>query len=149
MTDDSLRTDLTDRASFGHWTGVTIRFSDEDNLGHVNNVAIAAYVEAGRTMLIHRFLLREKYPDLNYVLVHVEIDYLAEFRYPGIVDVGARVERVGTKSFATGYGLFSGEKCVATARSVNVFFDMVKRSSVAPPGDVRALLESANDAAVS
>lgn len=149
MTSDSLRTDLTDRASFRHWTPVTIRFSDEDNLGHVNNVAIAAYVEASRTMLIHRFLLREKYPDLNYALVHVDIDYLAEFHYPGTVDVGGRVERVGTKSFATGYGLFVGEKCVATARSVNVFFDTAKRSSVAPPGDVRALLENANGAAAS
>ena len=149
MSSDNIRTDLTNRASFGHWTGVTIRFSDEDNLGHVNNVAIAAYVEASRTMLIHRFLLREKYPDPNSLLVHVELDYLAAFRYPGSIDVGARVERVGTKSFATGYGLFAGERCVATARSVNVFFDMVKRSSVAPPGDVRALLESANGAAVS
>ena len=49
--------DLTDRASFSHWTPVSIRFSDQDPLGHVNNVALAAYVEAGRTMLIDQFLV--------------------------------------------------------------------------------------------
>ena len=135
-------TALTNRAHFTHWTCVPIRFSDQDSLGHVNNVAIAAYVEAGRTRLIHEFLLRDKYPDLDYALVHVEIDYLAEFHYPGTVDVGGRVERVGTKSFTTGYGLFAGENCVATSRSVNVFFDTAKRESVTPPDDVRALLEN-------
>lgn len=144
MNSDSIDADLTDRASFRHWTPVSIRFSDQDPLGHVNNVASAAYVEACRTMLIDRFLLRDKYRDLNYVLVHMEIDFLAEFRYPGTVEVGGRVEKVGTKSFTTGYGLFVGERCVATARCVNVFFDLAKRSAVAPPGEVRALLENAN-----
>ncbi len=144
MNTDSIGVDLTDRASFRHWTPVSIRVSDQDPLGHVNNVATAAYVETCRTMLVDRFLLRGKYPDLNYVLVHMEIDYLAEFHYPGTVEVGGRVEKVGTKSFTTGYGLFVGESCVATARCVNVFFDLAKRSAVAPPREVRALMENAN-----
>ena len=135
--------DLTARASFNHWTPVTIRFSDQDSLGHVNNVAVAAFVESCRTRLIHPFLMTEKFPDLNYALVHVEIDYRAEFRYPGTVDVGGRFLRVGAKSFTTAYGLFVGERCVATAGSVNCFFDLEKRQSVAPPDEVRALLEKA------
>lgn len=133
--------DLTIRASFNHWTSVTIRFSDQDPLGHVNNVAVGAYVEASRTILIHDALLPDKYPDLNFALVHLEIDYRAEFRYPGIVDVGGRINRLGTKSFATSYGLFVGDLCVATAGSVNVFFDTAKRAGVEPPADVRAMLE--------
>lgn len=134
--------DLTDRASFSHWTPVTIRFSDQDSLGHVNNVSIVAYVEAGRTMLIHQFLDREKYPDLNFALVRVEIDYRSEFHYPGTVDVGSRLLRVGRKSFTSGYGLFLGERCVATAISVNVFFDMAKRAGVEPPAEIRAAMEA-------
>jgi acyl-CoA thioester hydrolase len=140
MNKDIPAADLTKRASFSCWTPVTIRFSDQDSLGHVNNVAIAAFIEAGRTMLIHQFLLRERYPDINYALVHVDIDYRAEFHYPGTVDVGGRVERVGNKSFVTGYGLFVDDTCVATSRSVNVFFNMVERASVVPPEDLRALL---------
>ena len=135
--------DLTDRESFSHWTQVSIRFSDQDPLGHVNNVAIAAYVEASRTMLIHPFLLREKYPNLNFALVHVEIDYKGEFTYPGMVDIGARLERVGRTSFSTSYGLFGEDKCVATAGCVNCFFDISKRASVTPPDDVRDLFEKA------
>ena len=133
--------DLTSRETFDHWTAVTIRFSDQDPLGHVNNVAVAAYVEASRTMLIRPFLLQEKYPQLDFALVHLEIDYKGEFTYPGTVDVGGRVERIGTKSFTSSYGLFVEDRCVATAGSVNCFFDTTKRESVAPPDDVRALFE--------
>ena len=39
MSNNETGVDLTDRANFSHWTPVTIRFSDQDPLGHVNNVA--------------------------------------------------------------------------------------------------------------
>jgi len=143
MNKDTPASDLTRRETFSHWTPVTIRFSDQDSLGHVNNVAIVAYVEACRTMLINKFLLQEHYPNLNYVLVHIDVDYRAEFHYPGTVEVGGRIERVGGKSFTSGYGLFVDDKCVATSRSVNVFFDTVKRESITPPQEVLDLLAGA------
>ncbi len=140
MNKDETSIDLTRRDSFSHWTPVTIRFSDQDPLGHVNNVAPAAYVEAGRTMLIHQFWDKSRYPDLNFALAHFEIDYRAEFHYPGTVDVGALLLRIGTKSFTSGYGLFMGDLCVATSISVNVFFDTAKRRGIEPPDDVRAAM---------
>lgn len=143
MNKDKSGIDLTSRSSFAHWTPVSLRFSDQDSLGHVNNVAVAAFVEAGRTRLIHPFLMRDKYPDLNYALVHVEIDYRAEFHYPGTIDVGGRIERIGSKSFSTVFGLFMGDTCVATAGSVNCFFDLKTRLSVSPPEEIRTLLEDA------
>lgn len=141
MNKDTPAIDLTSRASFNHWVPVTIRFSDQDSLGHVNNVAVAAFVESCRTRLIHPFLMRDKYPHINYALVHVEIDYRGEFHYPGTVDVGGRIQRVGSKSFTTAYGLFVDDRCVATAGSVNCFFDLNTRESVAPPDEIRELLE--------
>src|SRR5690606_31154603 len=142
MGNQDIPVDLTDRASFSHWTPVTIRFSDQDSLGHVNNVSIAAYVEAGRTRLIHQFLDRGKYPTLNFALVRVEIDYRAEFHYPGTVEIGARLLRIGNKSFKSGYGLFVGDRCVATATSTNVFFDMEKRAAVEPSAEIRAVMKA-------
>jgi len=143
MTKEASDIDLTDRASFSVWTPVSIRFSDQDPLGHVNNVAMAAYVEAGRTMLIQPLLNQKNYPDLNYALVRLVIDYRAEFHYPGIVDVGGRIIRVGTKSFSSGFGLFIGDLCVATSQSVNVFFDTALRASVEPPEEIRSMFMAA------
>ena len=140
MTAEAASIDLTRRESFPHWTSISIRFGDQDIYGHVNNVAIASYVETCRTMLINPFLDRARHPALGYVLARVAIDYRAEARYPGTVEAGGRITRVGGKSFTSGYGLFVGASCIATAESVNVFFDTARRQAVAPPDDVRARL---------
>jgi acyl-CoA thioester hydrolase len=141
--------DLTRRDTFRLFTPVTIRFSDTDMLGHVNNVATAAYFEAGRCELFYRLMAdgglteRGKTARIDFVLARAAIDYRKEFFYPGTVEVGSRFTRLGNRSITTGYGLFIGETCHATAECVNVFFDLEERVSVPPPGAVRALLEAA------
>ncbi len=134
--------DLTTRATFNHFTPVTLRFSDQDNMGHVNNVAFAAYIEAARTMLIQGLLNQLNHPDLDFILARVVIDYKRELHYPGTVDVGARLIKLGSKSLTSGYGVFLGNTCVATAESVNVFYDMAMRKSVVPPEDVKLAVTS-------
>ncbi len=118
-------------------------------LGHVNNVAAAAYFEAGRCELFYKLMAegglveRGKTARIDFVLARAAIDYRKEFFYPGTVEVGSRFTRLGNRSITTGYGLFIGDTCHATAECVNVFFDLETRTSVAPPAGVRALLETA------
>lgn len=135
-------TDLTDPAAYPYFNEQPIRFSDQDAMGHVNNVAYAAYVEAGRLGFFVDYL--SDYPAAfeNYVLAHVSIDYRIEMNFPGTVRVGARLLAVGRKSVTTGYGLFLGDICHATATSVNVYFDPATRKSAEPPDAYRAYLVS-------
>jgi len=139
-TENNAEPDLKSRASFSTWAEVSIRYSDQDSMGHVNNVAIAQYIEVARTKLIYGLVQQFDHKSLEFVLAHVAIDYHQEFHYPGTVDVGALIMRVGNKSLTTGYGIFLGDGCVATARSINVFFDMTTRTAIAPPDNVRAIL---------
>ena len=134
--------DLTKRESYRHWNAVTIRYSDQDSIGHVNNVSIAAYFEVARVQLVQTVLDRFDYPNLDFILARIAIDYHSEFHYPGTVDVGARLMRIGNKSVTSVYGLFRDDLCLATSEAVNVFFDMETRSSVTPPDEVRAALEA-------
>lgn len=140
MTNDTI--DLRSRTSFRFWTPVTIRFSDQDPLGHVNNVAYAAYIEAARTMFLGGLLDPEQNAGIDFILARVVIDYVKESHYPNTVDVGARVLKLGTKSITTGYGCFIGDDCVATSESVNVFFSPVEHKTVPIPDTVRANLEA-------
>ncbi|HUF86308.1 MAG TPA: thioesterase family protein [Thermohalobaculum sp.] len=134
--------DLTRRETFRHWTPVTIRFSDQDSMAHVNNVALAAYVEAARTAYIYELIAKGGMEGLEFILARVVIDYHRELHYPGAVEVGARLVRLGNKSLTTGYGVFRGDDCVATSECVNVFYDMQTRKTVMPPAGVRAALEA-------
>ena len=140
--DDDTNTapDLTKAESFSHWATVSLRFSDQDSLGHINNVAIAAYIEQGRVALIDG-LMRERGGDIDYILASVNIDYRRELHFPGSIDVGGRLVRIGNKSITTGYGVFKDGECVATAGSVNVFFDPKSGKTIPIPDDLREVLE--------
>lgn len=135
--------DLTQRRSFGLFTPVTIRFSDTDKLGHINNVAIAAYFEAARCELFYNLMAETGIGgNIDFVLARVAIDFRREFFYPGRVDVGSRFVRVGNRSITSGYGLFVGDACHATAEAVNVFFNLETRRPMPPPPALRERLEA-------
>ena len=131
--------DLTDAGTFRHWTPVSLRFSDQDSMGHINNVAFAAYVEQARVAFINAFL-RNWGEGIDYILASVNIDYHREMHFPGTVDIGVRLIRIGTKSITTGYGLFKDGINVATAGSVNVFFDTKNGMTIPIPDNLRAIL---------
>jgi len=133
--------DLRQRSTFASLVPVTIRYSDQDPLGHVNNVAIAAYLEVGRTELLGPLLEKLGGASLDTVVARLTIDYLRELRYPGTVEVGTRLVRLGTKSMVIGSGIFLGEACVATAECISVFFDLSKRTSTVPPAAIRTEIE--------
>ena len=140
---DQNRFDLTNRAAHRLFTPVTIRFSDTDKLGHVNNVAIAAYFEAARCELFYKLMQEAGVGgQIDFVLARVAIDFKREFFYPGTVEVGSRFLRLGTKSITSGYGLFVDGSCHATAEAVNVFFDLETRQPMPPPVGLRRLLEA-------
>ena len=133
--------DLTDAGTFRHWTRVSLRFSDEDNMGHINNVAYAAYVEQARVAFVDALLKSGGNGGIDYILVNVNIDFHREMHFPGAVDIGARLIRIGNKSITTSYGLFKDSENVATAGSVNVFFDTKSDKTVPIPDDLRKILE--------
>ena len=132
--------DLTRRETYSHWTPVTIRYSDQDAMAHVNNTALATYIEAARTAFIYDLIVKGGMQGLEFILARLLIDYRRELHYPGTVDVGARLIRVGNKSLSTGYGVFKGGECAATSECVNVFYDMELRKTVAPSESIRAAL---------
>lgn len=132
--------DPTDPGVYRHWTSFPIRFSDQDAMGHVNNVAYAAYFETGRLMYFTSLLAAFPRIEMEFVLASLHIDYLAEMHFPGEVRVGARVIRVGRSSIETGYAAFKDDLCCAVSTSVNVMIDTETRRARPFPDDVRAVM---------
>jgi len=132
--------DLTDAGIYRRWSKVTIRYADEDRMGHVNNSAYGIWIEVARATLNASYLL--DVPDwFDTVLASVTINYHKETRFPGEVRVGARLLRIGNSSFRSGYGVFRDDVCLATAECVNVFFDTRSRTSTKPSDAVRRVME--------
>ena len=134
--------DLTNRDNFAYFTNVTTRYSDQDELGHINNCSYVAYVEAGRVQFLGGLLDSDRHPGIDLILARVTVNYLQESHYPGVMEVGSRILKLGNKSMTTGYGLFKDDHCVATADSVNIYFEVESRNTIAIPTDIRAALET-------
>jgi acyl-CoA thioester hydrolase len=132
--------DTRSRTAYRLWSTIPIRFADQDPLGHVNNAAIGVYFEQSRCEHLLPLVRAAGGPDMDFVLARIVIDFVKEIRYPGAVDVGLRVTRLGNKSFILANGVFQGSVCHATAEATLVFFDTELRSAVAPPPAVRAEL---------
>ena len=130
-----------ERSAYTHFTPVTLRYSDQDPMAHINNVAIAAYLESGRMGFLHHVFRDTPLPDRGMVLGRLTIDFLSEIRFPHPVDVGGRLAKVGGRSLTTQYAVFQRERCCVVSESVNVFFDPDTRRSTEPPPEIAAILE--------
>ena len=134
--------DLSNAHSFAFWSPVTIRYSDQDELGHINNCSYIAYVEAGRVAFLGGLLDPAEHAGIDFILAHIAVDYLKEGHYPGTINVGSRILSLGNKSITTGYGLFINNECKATAECVNIYFRPETRETLVIPADIRIRLET-------
>ncbi len=106
---------------FAHLTET--RFADLDLLGHINNVAMAGLFEHGRGMFNHAIDVERRAPGQRWLIVKVEINYLAESFFPAPVEIASGVSRIGISSWDIASAAFQHEKCVATCITTIVLTD--------------------------
>ena len=141
---ESKHIDLAKPNIYPSWTNSTIRYSDLDPNGHVNNGAVNTFFEDGRICFRNEQMLQLGDDILaGFVIVKFSANYLAPLFFPGSVDIGTVVTRVGRSSYDLGQGVFDGEICVATADVVTVFIDSNTKKSQELTHDLRAILERA------
>ena len=76
----------------------------------------------------------------SFVIARLVLDFRAEVHWPGEVEIGSSVTRVGKSSMTLAQGLFVGETCVATAETVLVLIDDATRKSHPFTEDMRERL---------
>ena len=129
-------------SDYPHQMTDNIRFADLDVQNHVNNVAVATFFESGRIGFSRDPVNGFQVPGAGIALRRIEIDYLAEMKFPGRVVIATRVKRIGTTSLALDHALFVGETCTATAVSTLVLLDPTTRRPMAFPAEVAAKLKT-------
>jgi acyl-CoA thioester hydrolase len=112
-------------ANYPFATPVIARYADVDPFWHVNNVAMAQYLEETRISMLRTILGRERLvaPGWRILLAHVSIDYLREGAYPGSFDVRAAIGKVGRTSVTVVLGAFQDNACIALSDAVLVRLD--------------------------
>jgi acyl-CoA thioester hydrolase len=112
---------------FPHRTVDTIRFGDLDRQNHVNNAVFSTFLESGRVIILYGEEYGLTVPGTSFVLARVAIDFLGEMHWPGEVEIGTAVSRVGNSSIGLDQALFVNGVCVATAENTLVLLDKATR----------------------
>ncbi|WP_213371644.1 acyl-CoA thioesterase [Mesobacillus boroniphilus] len=105
-----------------------IRYADTDRQGHVNNALFSTFLETGRTELLYANepLHAE---DASFVIASQKLDLLSEIRWPGTVEIGSAITRIGNSSLSLFQGIYQNGKLAAVADTVIVQMDDHTRKS--------------------
>jgi len=115
-----------------------LRYGDTDRQGHVNNAVFATFLETGRVDLIEGRPWRDG--TASFVIARLEMDYVAEVQWPGTVEIGTSVLKIGRSSFTLSQAVFQSGRLVATAQTVMVYVDNTTHRSTPLPEAARAEL---------
>ena len=106
-----------------------LRYADMDTQGHINNAVFSTFLETGRVDFLYDLNNPLTADNASFVIANLNLNFLAEIRWPGQVDIGTAVLKVGNSSLSLYQALFQSGHCVATAETVIVQMDNASRKS--------------------
>lgn len=119
-----------------------LRYGDTDRQGHVNNAVFMTFLETGRVEVLHRPSSPIYDDNAEFVLVNVNLNLQGEIRWPGEVQIGTAVSKIGNSSITFYQQVFQNEICVASAESVVVQMNTTTRKSQALSETARTSLSA-------
>jgi acyl-CoA thioester hydrolase len=121
---------------YPHVRTENVRYGDTDRQGHVNNAVFSTFFECSRTDILYDPRRNLITADREFVIVKFEVEYLAELGWPGTVEIGTRVARLGRSSIVCEQAIFQNGVCAAASSNVMVMIDVETRKSAALPDEV-------------
>jgi len=123
---------------------ISTRWSDNDAYGHVNNTIYYQWFDtAVNAWLVEAGLLDIERGDPIGLVVETACSYFAPLSFPGDVDVGIAIERLGTSSVTYRIGVFCGSSAEPSAQGhfTHVYVERQSRAPVPLPAPWRSKLE--------
>lgn len=121
-------------------TPIVPRVSETDGAGHVNNVFVPVWLEAGRREIFRILTPGLSFADWRVALVNMNVDYTAQIFFQEEAVVRTWVERIGGKSFTLYEEVWQGDRLCAKGTATYVYFDYAEQRSLPIPDDARAAL---------
>lgn len=119
-----------------------LRYADTDRQGHISNAVFAVCCQNARMELLCDPSRVPIPPDSQFAIAKLVLEFRAEMHWPGAVDVGTCVTRVGRSSVVLAQALYVGDRCVAVADSTVVLMDRTSRRSRSLPQETVQALNS-------
>lgn len=117
---DASKPDQPTLADFTATSHDKLRYGDTDRQGHVNNAVFSTFLETGRVEVLRDPEAQLTEDGREWVIARLALDFVGEMHWPGRVDIGTRVARIGRTSVGMYQALFQDGRLVARAETVIV-----------------------------
>jgi acyl-CoA thioester hydrolase len=133
------------RDAYRHFATITTRWADNDAYGHVNNTVYYAWFDTVvNELLVGQGLLDIGAGDPIGLVVETGCRYFAPLSFPGDVEVGMAVDRLGSSSVTYRLGVFAAgsDKPAAEGHFTHVYVGRADRRPVPLPAEWRDVLKA-------
>ena len=118
-----------------------IRYSDTDRQGHVNNAVFSSFLETGRVEVLYNKGLPILTDKSAFVIASLKLNFTNEIKWPGQVDIGTGVLKIGNSSMVLYQELFQNDISVARAETVIVQIHDEKKTSTPLSQNAKKVLD--------
>lgn len=123
------------RSDFEFFEVITLRYADNDGHGHVNNAHYYSFFDTAVEGYLRAKGMRDVLAsEVSTPVVASSCRYYEEVAFPGTIDVGVKVERIGRTSITYLVAIFVNDETLARAQGT--FTTVVTSKSSARPTDV-------------
>ena len=133
------------RDAYRHFTTISTRWADNDAYGHVNNTVYYEWFDT----VVNEWLIGQGLLDIESgnpigLVVQTGCSYFAPLSFPGEVELGLGIERLGASSVTYRIGVFASDagEPAAQGHFTHVYVDRESRQPTTLPDLWREKLEA-------
>ncbi|WP_269515561.1 acyl-CoA thioesterase [Brevundimonas subvibrioides] len=132
---------LAHRSTYKAFHTVSTRWADNDQYGHINNAKFYEFVDSAvNAHLLVAGALKESIG----LVVDSGCRYTSSLAFPDVIEVGIKVDRIGTSSVAYGFAVFrrGSPTPAAIGHFVHVYVDPETRRPKPLAGTLKGVVEN-------
>ena len=123
------------------FTKIVPRVSETDGVGHINNVFVPIWFEAGRREIFRIFSPKLDFTNWKLALVKVTVEYVDQLYLAEDVDVRTGIEKIGTSSFTIKEEIHQTNRVCAKGQAIYVNYNFREKKSEPISNEIRNRLD--------
>ena len=124
------------------FTKIVPRVSETDGVGHINNVFIPIWFEAGRREIFRIFSPNLDFVNWKLALVKVTVEYVDQLYLAENVEIRTGIEKIGNSSFTIKEEIYQTDRLCAKGEAIYVNYNFKEKKSETIPNAIRHKLQS-------